>query len=127
MGTYLNVSENMQSEISILAVIVFTYFCLQFVLRIITTLLTADQQPAKSSVIDIFGQIFSLVLISILVITTKGSLVKLGVALCISPLLVLIGANLFFFKGVFKKYGQVFQKLNFLMQKVYLIWVSYSL
>src|SRR5665213_1149128 len=51
----LNISENMQSEISILAVIVFTYFCLQFVLRVITTLILADQQPAKSSLIDVIG------------------------------------------------------------------------
>ena len=67
----LNISENMQSEISILAVIVFTYFCLQFVLRVITTLIIADQQPAKSSLIDVFGQIFSLIFILILVKTTQ--------------------------------------------------------
>jgi len=109
----LNISEIMQSEISILAVIVFTYFCLQFVLRIITTLLIADQQPAKSSILDLFGQILSLVIIFILVITTKGSLVKLGIALCISPLLVLIGGNLFFFKGSFKKYRPSFSTIKF--------------
>jgi len=109
----LNISDSMQSEISILAVIVFTYFCVQFVLRIITTLLVADQQPAKSSVLDLLGQILSLVFISILVITTKGSLVKLGIALCISPLLVLIGANLFFFKGSFKKYRPSFSTIKF--------------
>jgi len=109
----LNISDSMQSEISILAVIVFTFFCVQFVLRIITTLLVADQQPAKSSVLDLLGQILSLVFISILVITTKGSLVKLGIALCISPLLVLIGANLFFFKGSFKKYRPSFSTIKF--------------
>ena len=51
----LNISESMRSEVSILAVIVFTYFCLQFVFRIITTIITADQQPAKASLIDVFG------------------------------------------------------------------------
>ncbi|KAA9039598.1 MATE family efflux transporter [Ginsengibacter hankyongi] len=109
----LNITENMQSEISILAVIVFTYFCLQFVLRVITTLIIADQQPAKSSLIDVFGQIFSLIFILILVKTTQGSLVKLGIALCVSPLLVLIGANLFFFRGVFKKFRPVYSKIKF--------------
>src|SRR5665647_2827140 len=109
----LNISENMQSEISILALIVFTYFCLQFVLRIITTLILADQQPAKSSLVDVLGQILSLIFIVILVKTTEGSLIKLGIALCISPLLVLIGANFFFFKGVFKKYSPSFLKIKF--------------
>lgn len=109
----LNIAENMQSEISVLAVIVFTYFCLQFVLRVVTTLLIADQQPAKSSLIDLLGQIISLILIVILVKSTQGSLIKLGIALCISPLLVLIAANTFFFRGVFKKYSPSLKKINF--------------
>lgn len=112
-ASILNVEQTLQSEISILAVIVFTYFCLQFVLRIITTLLIADQQPAKSSVIDLLGQIISLIFIVILVISTEGSLVKLGIALCVSPLLVLIGANLFFFRGSFKKYRPSFSAIKF--------------
>jgi O-antigen/teichoic acid export membrane protein len=109
----LNISESMQSEISILAVIIFSYFCLQFVLRVITTLIIADQQPAKSSLIDVLGQIFSLIFIIILVKTTEGSLIKLGIALCVSPLIVLIGANLFFFRGVFKRYRPSFDKIKF--------------
>jgi len=109
----LNISESMQSEISILAVIVFTYFCLQFVFRVITTLIIADQQPAKASLIDVLGQIISLTFILILVKTTEGSLVKLGIALCVSPLIVLIGANVFFFKRSFKKYIPSFSKIKF--------------
>jgi O-antigen/teichoic acid export membrane protein len=109
----LNVSENMRSEVSTLAVIVFTYFCLQFVFRIITTLILANQESAKSSLIDVVGQVVSLVLIIILVKTTEGSLIKLGIALCLSPLLVLISANVVFFKGVFKKYRPAFSKIKF--------------
>ncbi len=109
----LNISETMQTEISVLAVIVFTYFCLQFVLRVITTLLIADQQPAKSSLIDVLGQVFSLIFIIILVKSTEGSLIKLGIALCLSPLLVLIGANIFFFKGQFKRYKPTLAKVKF--------------
>src|SRR5690606_16075890 len=52
-ATILNISEDYASEVSLLALIVFTYFCLQFVLRIISTIITADQQPAKSSLIDL--------------------------------------------------------------------------
>jgi O-antigen/teichoic acid export membrane protein len=109
----LNISESMQSEISTLAVIVFTYFCLQFVLKIITTLVIADQQPAKASLIDVLGQVFSLIFILILVKTTQGSLLKLGVALCLSPLLVLVGANLILFNGVFRKYRPLVSKVHF--------------
>ena len=109
----LKISETMRAEVSTLAVIVFTYFCIQFVLRIITTLILADQQPAKSSLIDVLGQILSLAFIVILVKTTQGSLVKLGMVLCASPLLVLAGANIFLFKGVYKKYRPSVSKVKF--------------
>jgi O-antigen/teichoic acid export membrane protein len=116
-SSILNVSESMRSEVSVLAVIVFTYFCISFVIKIITTILIADQQPAKSSLIDLFGQIFSLIFILILVKTTEGSLIKLGIALCVSPLLVLVGANLLLFRGIFKKYRPVFSKVKFVYAK----------
>lgn len=109
----LNISDTMRSEISLLAVIVFTYFCLSFVLKIITTILLADQKPAKSSLIDLLGQVFSLIFILILVKSTEGSLIKLGIALCVSPLLVLIGANLLMFKGAYKRYRPAFSKIRF--------------
>lgn len=100
----LNVSESMRPDVTTLAIIVFTYFCISFVFRIITTILLADQYPARSSLIDLSGQILSLIIILILVKTTEGSLVKLGLALCVSPLVILIGANFIFFGGKYKKY-----------------------
>ena len=103
----------MQSEVTILAVIVFTYFCLSFVLKIITTILLADQRPAKSSLIDLLGQVLSLIFIFILVKATEGSLIKLGIALCVSPLLVLVGANLFLFRGLYRKYRPLVSKIKF--------------
>lgn len=109
----LNVSESMRSEVSSLAVIVFTFFCLQFVFRIISTLILANQQPAKSSLIDVCGQLISLIFIIVLVKTTEGSLIKLGLAFCLSPILVLLVANWYFFSGVFKKYRPRFSKIKF--------------
>ncbi len=112
-SSILNVDEVMRPEVTKLAIIVFTYFCLSFVLRIITTILIADQQPAKSSFIDLAGQALSLLFIIILVKTTEGSLIRLGLAFCISPLLILLAANLFFFKGIYSKYRPSFRKIRF--------------
>lgn len=109
----LNIPSGMEKEVSLLAIIVFTYFCLQFVLKIITSVITADQQPAKASAINVLGQLLSLIFIFILVKTTQGSLVKLGIALCISPVLVLLGANFFFFRKVYKKYQPKLSKVRF--------------
>jgi O-antigen/teichoic acid export membrane protein len=109
----LNVDAGMRPDVTKLAIIVFTYFCLSFVLRIITTILIADQQPAKSSFIDLAGQALSLLFIIILVKTTEGSLIRLGLAFCISPLLILVAANLFFFRGIYAKYRPSFSKIRF--------------
>src|SRR5690606_20864249 len=91
----------------------FTYFCLQFVLRIIGTIITANQQPAIESLIGVLGQIVSLIFVLILVKTTEGSLVNLGIALCLSPLIVYIGAGFFFYRGAYKKYRPLLSKVKF--------------
>jgi O-antigen/teichoic acid export membrane protein len=109
----LNVSENIRPDVTTLAIIVFTYFCLSFVFKIITTILLADQKPALSSVIDLTGQVLSLLIIIVLVKTTEGSLIKLGVALCVSPLLVLVGANLILFDRKYKRYKPVISRIKF--------------
>lgn len=101
----LNVSDSMRHEVTTLALIVFTYFCISFIFKVITTILLADQYPARSSLIDLIGQALALLLIVILVQTTEGSVIKLGLALCIAPLIVLIGANFVFFNGKYKRYS----------------------
>jgi len=109
----LNVSAEFSNEIPLLVVIVFTYFCLQFVLRVITTIITADQEPAKASLIDLIGQVVALLIIVILVSTTQGSLIYLGMALCLAPIIALAGANIFFFSGRYKSYRPSFAKVKF--------------
>ncbi len=113
----LKVESEMQSEISILAIIVVSYFCMSFVLKIITTILLADQKPAKSSLIDLLGQIISLIFIFVLIKTTEGSLIKLGIALCVSPLVVLIAANVLLFNGPYRKYRPTFSTVKFSYSK----------
>jgi O-antigen/teichoic acid export membrane protein len=108
----LKVSGSMRSELSVLAIIVFTYFCISFVIKIITTVLIADQKPAKASLIDLLGQLLSLVFIVILVKTTEGSLIKLGLAFCISPLVIILGANLFLYTGNYHKYRPSFSNVK---------------
>lgn len=112
-SSILKVSTQLQRDISLLAVIVFTYFCLYFILRIVTTIITANQQPAKASFIDVAGQLLSLVLIFVLVNTTQGSLIFLGLALCAAPLLILLIANFYFFLGPYRQYVPSFRKIRF--------------
>jgi O-antigen/teichoic acid export membrane protein len=109
----LKVETTMYHELSMLVVIVFTYFCLQFVLKTVTAILTADQQPAKASLIDLIGQFMSLISIILLVIFTEGSLTNLGLALCVSPILVMLVANYLLFNGKYKKFKPAIKHVDF--------------
>ena len=109
----LNVSESMNKEVSILALMVFSYFCLQFVLRIINTLLIANQQPALASLLSVLGSFLSLICIFILVKTTQGSLIKLGAVFCFAPLFALLLGSAFFFRKSYKRFKPSLSKVKF--------------
>jgi len=115
-GSILNIDNVAASEVSIVAIIVFTYFCMQFVLKILTTIITADQKPATASLIDTLSQILSLVLIFLLTKYTKGSLINLSIALSVSPIIVLVIASFWFFSHNYKAYkpSLKFAKFNYI-------------
>ncbi len=100
----LGLSPSTETEVSRLAMLVFTYFCLQFIFRVINTILTADQQPAKASMVDMLGQFFALLLIFILTKFTTGSLLYLGLAVGVAPTIILLADNIYFFNTKFREY-----------------------
>ncbi len=100
----LSLPLEMEHEVSRLAMLIFTYFCFQFILRIVNTILIADQQSAKASLLDMLGQLFSLIIIFILTKLTHGSLLYLGLAMGIAPTLVLVIANIFLFRTKYTDY-----------------------
>jgi O-antigen/teichoic acid export membrane protein len=105
----LSLPQAMEKEVSELAILVLSYFCLQFIFRVINTILTADQQPAKASLVDMLGQLFSLLIIFALTKLTDGSLLYLGLAVGIAPTLILLAANIYFFRTKFNDYKPSFR------------------
>jgi O-antigen/teichoic acid export membrane protein len=105
------------SELNDLAKIVFTFFCLQFVFKLITTILTADQRPAIASFFDFFGKLLSLGVIYILTKTTESSLLLLGWSISVIPVIVLLVANIFFFNGKYKRYRPSIKTIDFTKAK----------
>ena len=95
---------NLQTELGFLALIVFTFFCLRFIFKLITTLLLADQRPAKASLFDLLGKIIALILIFILTKTTQGSLLYIGIVMSSAPVFVLVISSIWFFNGKYKLY-----------------------
>ena len=104
----LNVDNSYFQTLSIVFLIVFSAFCFKFIFRIVTTVLIADQKPAKAALIDVIGQAISLLIIFILTKTTEGSLVYLSLGLTLAPLLVLIISNIFLFSTKYKPYRPSF-------------------
>lgn len=111
----LNIDAQTAHEVSILAYIIFTYFCFQFIFKIISTIFIADQKPAMASLLDLIGQIASLLGIYILTKITSGSLVLLGLAAGVVPTIIIIGANIYFFSTTYKEYSPSFK---FVQQKM---------
>lgn len=110
----LNTPPEMAEELSLLALIVFVFFCLQFVLQLITTVLTANQQPGYASLFFFLGNIFSLVVIFILTKTTSGNLLYLGIVLGLTPVLVLAASSIWFYT---KGYKQIAPSIKFVRFK----------
>lgn len=109
----LNTPSTMAGELSTLALIVFGFFCIQFVLRLITTILTANQQPAKASIFDFLGSLVSLSIILILTRTTSGNLVYLGTVFSFTPVLVLTSSSIWFYTHKYKKFAPSIRYVKF--------------
>ena len=109
----LNAPAAMESELSLLALIVFGFFCFDFVLQLIVTILNADQQPAKASLFNFFASLLSLAIIFILTKTTKGNLIYLGLSFVGTQLVILLAASLWFFSGKYKMYAPSLKYVKF--------------
>ncbi len=109
----LNTPPEMAAELSTLALIVFSFFCIQIVLKTINTVIIADQKPAKSAFLDMLGQFLSLIIIYILIQTTSGSLIYLGLALGFAPIFLMIISSIWFFSRDYKYYAPSFRYVKF--------------
>jgi O-antigen/teichoic acid export membrane protein len=98
----LNAHNSSSENLSLVVFITFSFFCLRFVLGLIGTILIADQKPALNSLLDVSGNLLSLIIIFILVKYTAGSLAYLSIALGMSTTLVLLVSSIWFFSGSYK-------------------------
>ena len=99
-----NAPRELNHEIGRLIFIVFSFFCLRFVLNLITVILTAMQNPAFKDAFNLAGSLLAFIIVFILTKTTQGSLVLLGAALTFSPVFVLTLGTLILFFSKYKIY-----------------------
>lgn len=101
----LNSPVEMESELSTLALLVVVFFCIQFVIRLVTTVMTANHQPAKASLLNTLGSLVSLIIVFVLTKITSGNLLYLGITLSTAPVIVIGIASIWFYNTSYKKFA----------------------
>lgn len=100
----LNADSSIQKDLSILMPVVFSFFCLQLVAKLITTIYIADQRPSIQGIIQIISQILSLLVIWLLTKISQGSLLIFGTIYSALPVLILFWLNFFAFSKTYKTF-----------------------
>jgi len=116
VNPYINWQQILNAPVGMqlnqLALIMFGFFCLQFVVQLINTVLTANQQPAISALLNVTGQALMLLAIFVLTQLKQGSLTDLLLVMAGIPLLILIVASNWFYKGNYKIMAPSWQAVN---------------
>ena len=103
-----NTNVSLQEELSLLLPIIFAFFGLQLVVKLITSIYQADQNHSIQGKIQFFGQALSLLTIWGLTKTDQNSLLIFGSVFSALPVLILVGLNFFAFKTTFKAFKPKF-------------------
>lgn len=103
-----NTDSELENVLSVLLPIIFAFFGLQLVVKLITNIYQADQNHSIQGKIQFFGQALSLITIWLLTKTDKSSLIIFGSIFTALPVLILVGLNLFAFKTRFKDFKPKF-------------------
>lgn len=120
---FLNLSENINDMLKQVFMIVIICFSLKNILKITTTLFTADQRPAIASIVTTVESFLVLLIILILTHTSEGNLLYLAGVSSVVPLILLILVTFitFFFIKRYKKYRPSFKYIDFSLSKKILV------
>lgn len=111
-GKILNTTNDLV-ELEKLVFIVFSVFCMQFIVKLINVIFIADQRPVMSNLINTTASLVSLITVVILMKTTKGSLLYLGASFSLINLIIPLLAGIWFFNTSYKKYKPTFSSVDF--------------
>lgn len=97
-----NTDVSLASNLSLIMLVVFGCFSIQFIVKLITTIYIADQRPAMQGFVELLTQISLLLSIIILTNFFSSSLVTFSIVFSIIPLLLLVLFNLYAFNTDYK-------------------------
>ncbi|PAW92358.1 hypothetical protein CKK33_02160 [Mucilaginibacter sp. MD40] len=109
----LNVPANELPNLNHLVAIIFIFFCLQFIVQLINTVLTANQKPALPALVNVLGQAVTIISVVILTNFTAGSLTYLVYVVTGIPLIVLLFASFYFYSGDYSSLSPTFKSVKY--------------
>lgn len=113
----LNTNPEMAGDLSKIVLIVFTFFCLQFVFKTVGTILVADQKPAVNDLISVIGNLIALLIIYLLTKATSGSLTYVALTFSFAPLIVFIITYFILFYGKYSYLRPSLSSVNLIYTK----------
>lgn len=109
----LNTNIVPNNELLAVVIMVFFFFCVGFVLGLVSSVLQAMQRYAINDILGLIAQILGLIAIFILVKTTKGSLFYLCLIYGAKSTIVMLIAAIVLFSGTLKMYRPAIKFINF--------------
>lgn len=97
-----NTDASLASDLSIIMLVVFGNFAINFIVKLITTIYTADQRPSMRGLIGLVSSIISLSVIYLLTQYSSSSLLNFAIIFSSIPVLVLIAFNIYSFNNKYK-------------------------
>jgi len=105
----LNVPHAMKGELSLIVVIIFSVFSVQFILQLINIVSQSKQNTIIPALISVTGNLAGLILLLIFTHNTQGSLLNLCLTIGVTPVLTLAVFSVILFKGTFKDLAPSFR------------------
>jgi len=112
-GTILNISAEDSVEVGRVAFFVFIFFCVRFILGLITPVVFANQDPALRNLMGPLGSTLSLISIFLLSKYVSGSLFWMAMIFSLAPLLVMLVMTLVLFSNRYKSIRPDFKHIEF--------------
>lgn len=97
-----NADAELQQPLAMTMLIVFSFFCVQFVFQLVKMIYLADQRPAVVALINTVATVLSLLVVALVYQRLGGNLVRVALVISGANILVLIGASILAFRGRYR-------------------------
>jgi len=110
--TIFNTNPTLHDELSVLIFYVFTFFIINFILKLITFIINADQKPAINGLFSFSINFLTVLLAYILVKSFPSSLINFGAGSTLIPVIVFFAASVLLFKTRYKNIAPSIKHIN---------------